>query len=50
MRHAWLQGAFLLCFDTGMFIVHNHHGNKGIFKFLESVKMSGSGMKLQFKI
>ncbi len=45
-----LQGAFLLVFDAGMYVIENKHGNKKLNRFLEHVKLSSSGIGVGFKI
>ena len=45
-----MQGAFLFCFDTGMFLIENNHGNKKLYKFIDNINLSSNGIGLQFKI
>ena len=43
-----VQGGFLLLFDIGLFLVHNNHASKGLFKFLETVQISPGGLSITF--
>ncbi|OAQ39836.1 hypothetical protein A5893_09705 [Pedobacter psychrophilus] len=40
-----LQGAFLLIFDSGMYVIHNHNGN-GLDKILEKVSVNFDGEQI----
>lgn len=43
-----LQGGFLLLFDIGLFLAHNNHASKGIFKFLETVQITPGSVSITF--
>ena len=45
-----MQGAFLMCFDAGMFLIHNSHGNKKLYRFIDNINLSSNGIGVQIKI
>ena len=43
-----LQGGFLLAFDIGLYLLHQHHGTH-LHKILETVQVGPAGVQLQFQ-
>lgn len=43
-KASMMQGAFLLCFDWSMFIVHSHHAHRNLNRYISGLAFMGTGV------
>jgi hypothetical protein len=45
-----LQGGFLFLFDLTAFVIHNRHAKKSLYKLVNTIEMSSSGLGLKWNL